>query len=258
MLILGITNDSEVLVKFCHGILKIIANVRKFWLISRYFLVFQVISRLWHIESSWFLHSMLILGIINDFEVLVKFCHGILKIIANVRKFWLISRHFIVFQVISRLWHIESSWFLHSMLILGITNDSEVLVKFCYGILKIIANVHKFWLISRYFLVFQVISRLWHIESSWFLHSTLILGITNDSEVWVKFCHGILKIIANVRKFWPISRYFLVFQVISRLWHIESSWFLHSMLILGITNDSEVLVKFCHGILKIIANVRKF
>ena len=109
MLIVCNTSDSEVLVKFCHGILKIIANVRKFWLISRYFLVFQVISQLWHIETSSFLHSMLIVCSTSDSEVLVKFCHGILKIIANVRKFWLISRYFLVFQVISRLWHIETS-----------------------------------------------------------------------------------------------------------------------------------------------------
>ena len=80
--------------------------------------------------------------------------------------------------------------------------------------------------------------------------------ISSDSEVLVKFCHGILKIIADVRKYWHISRYFLVFQVISRLWHIETSWFLHSMFILCITSDSEVLVKFCHGLLEIIANVR--
>ena len=142
------------------------------------------------------------------------------------------------------------------MFILCITSDSEVLVKFCHGISKIIANVRKFWLISRYFLVFQVISRLWHIETSWFLHSMFILCSTSDSEVLVKFCYGISKIIANVRKYWLISRYFLVFQVISRLWHIETSWFLHSMFISCSTNDSEVLVKFCHGLLKIIANVR--
>ena len=168
MFIWCISSDSEVLVKFCHGILKIIADVRKYWHISRYFLVFQVISRLWHIETSWFLHSMFILCISSDSEVLVKFCHGISKTIAYVRKFWLISRYFLVFQVISRLWHIETSWFLHSMFIWCISSDSEVLVKFCHGISKIIANVRKFWLISRYFLVFQVISRLWHIETSWF------------------------------------------------------------------------------------------
>ena len=48
MLIACISSDSEVLVKFCHGTFKIIADVRKFRLISRYFLVFQVIFRLWY------------------------------------------------------------------------------------------------------------------------------------------------------------------------------------------------------------------
>ena len=155
----------------------------------------------------------------------------------NTRKYREISQNLLVFQVISRLWDIETSWFLHSMFILCTTSDSEVLVKFCLGISKVIANVHKFWLISRYFLVFQVISRLWHIETSWFLHSILIVCVTSDSEVLVKFCHGILKIIAYVRKFRVISRYFLVFQVIFRLKHKLG------MSTSSITSDPEVSVK---------------
>ena len=126
----------------------------------------------------------------------------------------------------------------------------EIAVKCSLGILKISANVRKFWLISRYFLVFQVISRLWHIETSWFLHSILILSITSDPKVLVKFCRGISKIFANVRKFWLISRYFLVFQAISRLWHIETSWFLHSMFILYITRGvSPDNVNFCQPVI---------
>ena len=106
-------------------------------------------------------------------------CLGILKISANVCKFWQISRHFLVFQVISRLWHIETPRFLHSMLIVAINGNPEILVKFCQRILKIIANVLKFSLISQYFLVFQVIFRLWHKLSM----STS--SITSDPEVFV-------------------------------------------------------------------------
>ena len=67
--------------------------------------------------------------------------------------------------------------FILCMFILCITSDSEVLVKFCCGILKIIANVHKFWLNSRYFLVFQVISRLWQIETDFYTVCSLYVII---------------------------------------------------------------------------------
>ena len=85
MFISCITSDPELLVKFCQRNPKIFANVRKFCLISRYFLVFQVISRLWHIETFSFLHSMFISCITSDPELLVKFCQRNPKIIANVR-----------------------------------------------------------------------------------------------------------------------------------------------------------------------------
>ena len=107
------------------------------------------------------------------------------------------------------------------MLISCITSDPELLVKLCQRNPKIFANVRKFWLISRYFLVFQVISRLWHIETFSFLHSMFISCITSDPELLVKFCQRNPKIIANVRTIYSAYKMYTKVQLMSLLCYVN-------------------------------------
>ena len=123
------------------------------------------------------------------------------------------------------------------------TNDSQSFKKIYQRISELWTIMAKIMAKISYFLAFEVISLLLHIEISWNSPIVCRIRYTNDSQSFKKIYQRISELWTIMAKIMAKISYFLAFEVISLLLHIEISWNSPIVCRIRYTNDSQSFKK---------------
>ena len=121
--------------------------------------------------------------------------------------------YFLAFEVISLLLHIEISWNSPIVCRIRYTNDSQSFKKIYQRISELWTIMAKIVAKISYFLAFEVISMLLHIEISWNSPIVCRIRYTNDSQSFKKIYQRISELWTIIAKIVAKISYFLAFDV---------------------------------------------
>ena len=177
-----------------------------------------------HIEISWNSPIVCRIRYTNDSQSFKKIYQRILELWTILAKIMAKITNYLAFEVISLLLHIEISWNSPIVCRIRYTKDSQSFKKIYLRILELWTTMAKIVAKISYFLAFEVISLLLHIEIFWNSPIVCRIRCTNDSQSFKKLYQRISELWTIMAKIVAKISYFLAFKVISLLLHIEISW----------------------------------
>ena len=160
------TSDPVISIKIYSWTVKIFAVYSSNCTHLKIHLSVSMISRLWNLQSSCYLHSMFTSSNTSDPDISIKIYSWNVKIFAVYSISCTHLKIHLSVSMILRLWNLQSSRYLHSMFTSLNTSDPVISIKIYSWNVEIFAVYSILCMHLKIYLSASMISRLWNLQTS--------------------------------------------------------------------------------------------